>query len=133
MNSKVIYTTIFGEYDTLINPHFIDKGWDYICFTDNENLSSDVWEIKKCTPYYTDLTRSAKRYKILPHRFLKDYEYSIFIDGNLTVRGNIDQLINSCNVSFFDHAQNKLDPRNCIYKEADAIFQLGTCIKIIVS
>ena len=42
MNSKVIYTTIFGEYDTLINPHFIDKGWDYICFTDNENLSLDT-------------------------------------------------------------------------------------------
>jgi hypothetical protein len=125
MNNKVIYTTIFGEYDTLIDPHFIDKGWDYICFTDNKNLSSNVWEIRKCTPYYTDLTRSAKRYKILPHRFLKEYEYSIFIDGNMTVRGYVDQLLNGYNVSFFDHAQNKLDPRNCIYKEADAIFQLG--------
>ena len=102
-----MYTqTIFGEYDTLVNPHFIEEGWDFICFTDNENLSltinplGSVWKIVKCTPYYTDPTRSAKRYKILPHRFLKDYEYSIFIDGNLTVRGNIDQLINSCNVSF---------------------------------
>ena len=125
MNNKVVYTTIFGDYDTLVDPHFIDKGWDYICFTDNENLSSDVWEIRKCTPYYTDLTRSAKRYKILPHRFLKEYEYSIFIDGNMTVRGYVDQLLNGYNVSFFDHAQNKLDPRNCIYKEADTILQLG--------
>ena len=125
MNSKVIYTTIFGDYDTLVDPHFIDKGWDYICFTDNENLSSDVWEIRKCTPYYTDLTRSAKRYKILPHRFLKEYGYSIFVDGNMTVRGYVDQLLNGYNVSFFDHAQNKLDPRNCIYKEADTILQLG--------
>ena len=109
MNNKVVYTTIFGEYDTLVNPHFIEKGWDFICFTDNENLSSDVWEIRKCTPYYTDLTRSAKRYKILPHRFLKEYGYSIFVDGNMTVRGYVDQLLNGYNVSFFDHAQNKLD------------------------
>ena len=52
-------------------------------------------------PLYTDNTRNAKKFKVLPHRYLQDYEYSIFIDGNMYVVGNVDELIDKsvvCNV-----------------------------------
>ena len=128
MNKKVIYTTIFGGYDELTEPHFIPNGWDFICFTDTD-LKSKNWKIVKTTPFYNDNTRNAKQYKVLPHRHLSDYEYSIFIDGNMYVCGNVNELIekylSDSNIAFFDHNQNRMDPRDCIYDEFNAIMQLG--------
>ena len=128
MIKKVIYTTIFGGYDDLVEPHYIPEGWDFICFTDAD-LESDVWKIVKVKTFYNDNTRNAKQFKVLPHRYLSDYDYSIFIDGNMTVRNNPDELIdnylNTSNVAFFDHNKNLLDPRDCIYKEAEVIFEFG--------
>ena len=43
---KVIYTAIFGDYDTLKEPLVITPGWKYICYTD-QDFESKVWEIKK--------------------------------------------------------------------------------------
>ena len=125
---KVIYTTIFGGYDNLVEPQYKPEGWDFICFTDVD-LKSDTWKIIKKPSVYTDNTRTAKRFKVLPHEYLNEYDYSIFIDGNMTVRGDTNDLISKylsdSNVAFFNHAENVLDPNNCIYNEAEYIFHLG--------
>ena len=115
--NKILYTTIFGGYDNLITPT-LPRDWDFKCFSEKTNV-----------PLYTDNTRNAKRFKVLPHRYLSDYEYSIFIDGNMYVVGDINQLVaeylSDCNVALFDHGKNFLDARNCVYDEYNAIIQLG--------
>ena len=115
--NKILYTTIFGGYDDLTKP-VLPNGWDFECFTEFNS-----------TPLYIDHTRNAKKFKVLPHRYLKKYEYSIFIDGNMYVCGNVDELIekylSDSNIAFFDHNQNRMDPRDCIYDEFNAIMQLG--------
>ena len=114
---SIIYTSIFGGYDVPIEQK-LPNGWDWKCFSEENSLS-----------LYTDNTRNAKRFKVLPHRYLQDYEYSIFIDGNMKVVGNVNELVDKylsdSNVAFFSHAQNKLDPRDCIYDEAQTILDLG--------
>ena len=42
--SKVVYTAIIGGYDTLVEPTYKPKGWDFVCFSDRD-LKSDNWEI----------------------------------------------------------------------------------------
>ena len=117
MQSSVIYTTIFGNYDEIRN-QTLPNGWDWKCFSEENSLS-----------LYTDNTRNAKRFKVLPHRYLQNYEYSIFIDGNMYVVGNMNELVETyltdCNVAFFSHDNNFLDSRNCAYREAQTIFKLG--------
>ena len=117
MNSKIIYTTIFGGYDDITKPT-LPNNWDWKCFSEENSI-----------PLYTDNTRNAKKFKILPHRYLQDYEYSIFIDGNMYVVGNVDDLIekylSDSNIAFFDHNKNRMDPRDCIYDEYNAIMNLG--------
>jgi hypothetical protein len=114
---SIIYTSIFGGYDVPIEQK-LPNGWDWKCFSEENSLL-----------LYTDNTRNAKRFKVLPHRHLQDYEYSIFIDGNMKVVGNVNELVDKylsdSNVAFFSHAQNKLDPRDCIYDEAQTILDLG--------
>jgi len=117
MNSKIIYTTIFGGYDDVTKPN-LPTGWDWKCFSEENSI-----------PLYIDNTRNAKKFKVLPHRYLQDYEYSIFIDGNMYVVGNVDELIekylSDSNIAFFDHNKNRMDPRDCIYDEYNAIMNLG--------
>ena len=126
---KVIYTSIFGGYDILKDPIFLPKGYDFVAFTDID-LESSVWEIRKKPTIYTDNTRNAKKYKILPHRFLSNYDISIYIDGNYVIKNDVNELVEqflqNTNASFYDHNQQPLyDKRNCIYQEAEAIFNFG--------
>jgi len=60
MQSSVIYTTIFGNYDEIRN-QTLPNGWDWKCFSEENSLS-----------LYTDNTRNAKRFKVLPHRYMKE-------------------------------------------------------------
>jgi hypothetical protein len=51
------------------------------------------------------------------------------VDGNILIRNDINELIpeylNKVNIAVHDHNQNQLDPRNCVYQEAQAIFYFG--------
>lgn len=112
MNS-VVYTSIFGDYDTLKDPIVYSDDLDYICFTDNKKFTSDVWDIR-IVGKYRDMVRSAKRFKVGPHVFLKEYEYSLWIDGNLTLKiiPDIDKMLDGGTIALAKHQR-----RDCIYKE----------------
>ena len=116
MSKRIIYTSVFGGYDEVVEQS--SNGWDWKCFSEDTHI-----------PIYEDNNRNAKRFKVLPHRYLKDYEYSVFIDGNMSVRGDLNELVDrylkDSNVAFFSHSNNHLDGRNCPYDEARTIFQLG--------
>ncbi|MFH1769724.1 MAG: glycosyltransferase domain-containing protein [Parcubacteria group bacterium] len=126
MNKKVIYTAIFGKYDVLHEPEFIPKGFDFVCFTDMD-LESKTWDIRKVQPVHEDPMRSAKIYKILPHEYLPEYEYSIWADGNMLLRGDanelIDKYLNDVNIAMYDHSQTKMDSRNSVYEEGEMLFK----------
>ena len=78
---------------------------------------------------YDDSTRNARKFKILPHRYLQDYDISIWTHGNQHIVGDYNELIKSHlsdkNLACYDHNQCRLDPRNCVYEEASAILWLG--------
>lgn len=118
-----VYTSIFGGYDELIEDQFFIPGVDYICFTDRE-IKSNTWEIKKCTPIYNDPNRNAKKYKILPHRYLEKYDWSVWIDGNIKVISDITKLCKGNSYKLYDHMQ-VFDKRDCIYEEAQVILYYG--------
>ena len=87
-NKLAIYTAFTGDYDTLKQPEFIDENCDYICFTDNPNLESDLWTIIQMDESILDNNRKAKQYKLLPHKYLKDYKYSFWLDGTFKIKGS---------------------------------------------
>jgi len=122
----VVYTAIIGGYDTLNEPLVKPDGVDFVCFTDRD-MESETWEIQKVTPLYDDNTRTARKYKVLPHRWFSDYDVSIWVDGNKVIAGDVLDYISQLgegNLSLFDHMEC-FDKRNCVYQEANAIFKLG--------
>ena len=84
---RVIYTVIVHGYDRLIEPEAY-PGWDFVCFTDGKRTGlrakagMSKWQIRKLESDGLDSFRHSRLPKILPHRYLAEYDYSIYIDGN---------------------------------------------------
>ena len=118
-----VYTSIFGGYDNLIDDQLKMDGVDYICYTDAD-IKSDTWEVRKSTPIYTDSNRNAKKYKVLPHRYLGEYDWSVWIDGNIKIHSDIRPLCSGEPYKVYDHMK-VFDARDCIYDEAETILNFG--------
>ncbi|WP_407378851.1 glycosyltransferase domain-containing protein [Methanobrevibacter sp.] len=119
-NKLAIYTAFTGDYDTLKEPEVIDENCDYICFTDNPDLESDLWKIIPMEDSILDNNRKAKQYKLLPHKYLKDYKYSFWLDGTFKIKGSIREYIYK-NIK----ADSKMlvvvhTERDCVYEEYKA-------------
>ena len=139
MNKKVIYTATFPHKNNmdyfLFEPEVIPEGYDFVCFTNNTNFKSDVWDIRLVEPLYTDSARDAKRYKTLPHRYLKEYDESIWVDIDVKISKNpselLDKLLSDTNLAILNHelcgrtVTGNLNVRKCVYEEARFIQWLG--------
>jgi hypothetical protein len=124
MKQSVVYSAIFGGYDKLSDNQYVIPDTDYLCFTDTW-FESNLWKVIIVPPIYEDNTRTARKYKLLPHRFLADYKNSIWIDGNIEILSNPLELFDDRLVfGTFDHMKC-FDKRNCIYEEAEAILEMG--------
>lgn len=88
-NNKVIYTSLTGGYDQLIQPKCIFEGFDYICFSnDFKEKKVGIWDIRPIPFESKDKTRLSRFVKLNPHIALPDYEYSLWMDSNLCVITN---------------------------------------------
>lgn len=122
---SVVYTSIFGDYDVLKDPLVYSDDIDYICFTDNTKFKSDIWNIR-IFGRYRDPVRSAKRFKVGPHVFLKEYEYSLWVDGSLRLKviPDIEKMLEGKTIALAKHPE-----RDCIYTEGVACIQSGRDIE----
>lgn len=120
-SNLVVYTAIFGDYDVLIDPEVVESGVDYVCFTDDETLTSDVWEIRNVTPM-TDPALSNRRIKILAHEYLDEYDISVYIDGNIQILEQVEPLVEDY-LSAVDFALYKHPKRSSVFEEAEACIE----------
>ncbi len=126
----VIYTAIQGDYDDLKDPLFIDPNITYVCFTDNKNVKSDIWNIKYIDES-VDSALSIRKYKVLPHLYFKEFETSVWVDGNLLIQKDIRKFIKKygrgSDFLCFPH-----DQRRCIYDEGAEVIRLRRAPKSAV-
>lgn len=88
MNTKVIYTCLTGGYDDLLQPVVIDRDFDYICFSnDIPDKQIGAWQIRRIHFETNDNSRLSRYPKILPHKVLAEYEYSVYVDANIQIVG----------------------------------------------
>lgn len=113
----VVYTAITGDYDDLKDPAVTGEGITYVCFTNNRNIKSDIWNVE----YISDSTLSnmllAKKVKLEPHNFLHGFETSVWVDGQYALLDDLREYIKKYGrekpMLCFPHSS-----RRCIYEEA---------------
>lgn len=122
-----VYTCITGGYDSIKEPLYVNPDIDYLVFTDGEVPANSVWkkfdinaieEIRKL-----DNKDKNRAIKILPHVFLSGYDYTIYVDGCITIITDMLPVI--------EHMGSKLlgvhlhQTRDCIYMEAEGVIHSG--------
>jgi len=119
----IVYTAIFGDYDSLREPRSASTNVRFICFTDNPNLSSKAWEIVHIEPA-GDSNRLNRQLKLNPHLYLPPHDYSLYIDGNVRIVGCLDGFFDKY-AQLTELAAPRHFARSCLYEEAEACIRSG--------
>jgi hypothetical protein len=89
----VVYTVLIGTKEYLNDPlQLIAQGTvsdieiDFICLTDNEQLTSTTWEFRKFHAPLVPIEKASRLPKSKPHEFFSDYEYSLYIDNTVVFK-----------------------------------------------
>jgi hypothetical protein len=84
MTRCVAYTAVFGDYDHIpaVNPKW---DCDFICFTDKPELVSRGWQVVLVQLNGEQPAQANRRYKMHPHKYLPNYERSLYVDGNIEI------------------------------------------------
>jgi len=113
-----VYTSIAGDFDALREPTEDDTA-DYVAFTDG---NYEGWDTRKPYDKFVSGRRNSRIQKLLAHRYI-DTQYSIYIDGNISLKVPaqklVDEFLKDKDIAVFRHMG-----RDCIYDEAQACIAL---------
>ena len=118
----LVYTCVTNGYDNPLPPVFSIPNVDYVLYTDNQDVRVDGWQILQIPQEIKKLEKGTlinRYFKMHPPKNGKDYDYSIYIDGNIQVRSNIRNIINAISPKT-GLAIHRHGSRNCIYDEVEA-------------
>lgn len=124
---KAIYTVLVGKYDELKQPLVVDSDFDYICFSNDIATSKvGVWNIRPISFQDSNRTRVSRYPKLLPHKTLPEYDYSLYLDANIQiVDKNLYQYVNQGIEKDCLIAQVPNIFRDCIYKDMEIAYRKG--------
>lgn len=88
-----VYTAITGDYDNLRDPLFTDENLIYICFTNNRNIKSKVWNVEYINHNGLDNVHLARHIKMNPHLYFSEYEMSVWVDAKFQIANDLRQYI----------------------------------------
>ncbi|WP_143959158.1 glycosyltransferase domain-containing protein [Litoribacter populi] len=97
MDKFVVYTCITDNYDWLLPPLVLSDNVDYICFSDSYKGFHNNWEVRPIPKSISNLPGNLiNRYlKIFPHKFMDQYKWSIYVDGNIRILNDLRELVSS--------------------------------------
>ena len=127
----IVYTCIIGNYDNPVEPLYTSNRCRYVLISDKNIVrNGSSWEWMDISEYDIPCERpnEINRYvKLHPELFFKNYEYSVYIDGNIQVVADMLPLINAMGSSVI--GLHRHDRRDCAYEEADTFFYIGSMKK----
>jgi hypothetical protein len=125
-NRLAVYTAIYGDTDILLDPPVVPRDCDFYCFTNRKDLRSNVYKIIHIDSKFPgDNNRSAKHFKIFPHEYLDEYEYSVWVDARTyviseNIFSDVKELLINDNLAIFRHPE-----RDSVFEEADICIKWG--------
>lgn len=117
----IVYTCNFGNYEAIKEPVCADPSVEYILFTDNKNITSNIWKVIIIDEQLPDPRRSSRLAKILPHKYLPPHDISVYIDSSLEIKTkDIRKMVSDCmdgkEIALYKHYM-----RDCVYDEIDFV------------
>lgn len=92
---RVVYTALIGRYEQLNEqPVAAHSEVEFICFTDDEELTSDSWKIRVIEPRFPlDTIRSARYLKVRGPELLTEFDETLWIDNSVKLSAPPESLL----------------------------------------
>jgi hypothetical protein len=93
--TSAVYTALFGKYEQLNEVQNVGDGTvPFICFTDDETLTSTVWDVRVVRPLFAmDLQRSQRDIKIRGAVALEKFDRTLYIDNSVSLKATPNQIL----------------------------------------
>ncbi len=125
-NKNAVYTVVTGCYDSVFRHKYICREWDYICFSDAKIDVPSPWRLVLMERSKLDNGRKSRLIKLLPHKFLSQYETSVYIDANIDVLDDKLEHVVRRHIDFNSSMALAPHPlRDCLFDEAAACMRLS--------
>ena len=99
MEKICVYTCITGNYDNLKDVIVKEKGVDYVCFTNNREITSSTWKIIYIDDGILNNHYLSRKIKMLGHPYIdENYDLSIWIDASIIFKRSVNEFLGD----FFD-------------------------------
>ena len=108
----IVYTALFGAYDTFVEPTIVDPNAKYMLFTD-QPIQSDVYEVVRIDLLAGNERLTARQYKALSTFYLPEHTMSVWHDARFTPICADWSVFEGITLGAYAH-----DQRDCIYAEA---------------
>ena len=124
-----VYTALFVDDDSktfggLHNYKHKKDGIDYIAFTNSDKIKSDFWDVRVNKELHRNGRRTARKYKILCHSYLNDYDVSIWIDNQYFHTYDVRSIVD-CYLDGYDIVIHTHGDRDCLYDEGHINIRFG--------
>lgn len=128
MSGIAIYTCVTGGYDDLKQPLApAPEGFDFIQFVPKGEKTQDykgVWKVEELPVSWDDPIITSRFPKLSPQTVLEDYEYSLWIDGNVRIA---DRRVYQRCLELMErevmYAGIKHPGRDCVYEECERVLK----------
>lgn len=123
-----VYTACAGGFDRPKAPAVELPGVDWVCFTDDPGGidAPPPWRVRPLGVEYGcpagDARRLSRLPKLLPHRYLPEYERTLWVDAYYQVVGDVRQIVET-GLDEHDAAMRPTIGWDCVYEEA------ATCLR----
>lgn len=138
-----VYTCITGNYDQVSEPEIFLSQCDYFLISDEKPFDLKVYQwidINKIIPIWIKDNRRKNRFcKINAPYIFSEYEYSIYMDGNVQIVGDVIKYVNKIEKSgiaafaleggLYEHAlatvNAKVENNNIVFQQISDYFKEG--------
>ncbi len=124
-----VYTVIFGDYDDLLEPRCCPDNCRFFMIGDRTRIpENSVWEYfelpEEIQTRISGMNNTEKNrfLKMMPHLLFPDFNYSVYLDGNIRMVTDPTEFINRMPESGF--SAHRHVSRDCVYEEARAVIEL---------
>jgi len=123
--AKCIYSAITGDYDFVRELKHKSPEFDYILFTNNKKVKSKTWDVRHIdNEDELSNVKLARQIKLEYYKYVPEYEFSIWVDGNIQISGDILRFLNTLPLDVSDFFIGSHPHRQNIMQEAQTCVQL---------
>ena len=117
----VVYGCITNGYDLPKDPVLVDENLSYVMFTDAPwTGDGTIWETRAIDhiEVMPGSSFANRYYKFHPFELFSDFDYSIYVDGNVRIVSDVTGLYRIAHESPIGIAMHTHAEKNCAYKDA---------------